>query len=107
PLPLRELRLELFTVPPDEYAALVHDRLNYPLGLPGARQAVANYYSKAGLPTRSEQVLITNGAQHAVALCTALYVQRSDSVLVEDPGFFGALDAFRVAGARISPLPVE
>ena len=63
--------------------------------------------AKAGLPTRPEQVLITNGAQHAIALCAALYLQRGDSVLVEDPAYFGALDAFRVAGARVSPLPVE
>ena len=107
PLPLRELPLDLFTLPPDEYSALVHDRLYYPLGLPAARQAVATYYCKAGLPTRPEQVLITNGAQHAIALCAALYLQRGDSVLVEDPAYFGALDAFRVAGARVSPLPVE
>ena len=106
PLPLRELPLDLFTLPPDEYAALVHDRLYYPLGLPTARQAVAGYYCKAGLPTRPEQVLITNGAQHAIALCAALYLQRGDSVLVEDPAYFGALDVFRVAGARVSPLPV-
>ena len=72
PLPLRELPLDLFTLPPDEYAALVHNRLYYPLGLPATRQAVASYYSKAGLPTRPEQVLITNGAQHAIALCAAL-----------------------------------
>ena len=106
PVPLRELSLDLFTLPPDEYAALVHDRLYYPLGLATARQAVASYYCKAGLPTRPEQVLITNGAQHAIALCAALYLQRGDSVLVEDPAYFGALDAFRVAGARVSPLPV-
>ena len=107
PLPLRELPLDLFTLPTDEYAALVHDRLYYPLGLPTARQAVASYYCKAGLPTRPEQVLITNGAQHAIALSAALYLQRGDSVLVEDPAYFGALDAFRVVGARVSPLPVE
>ena len=107
PLPLRELPLDLFTLPPDEYAALVHDRLYYPLGLPTARQAVATYYCKTGLPTRPEQILITNGAQHAIALCAALYLQRGDSVLVEDPAYFGALDAFRVAGARVTPLPVD
>jgi DNA-binding transcriptional MocR family regulator len=107
PMPLPELPMDLLTLPPEEYAALIHDRLHYPLGLPSARQAVARYYAKLGLPTKPEEVLITNGAQHAVALCTALYVQRGDSVLVEDPGFFGALDACRVAGARISPLPVE
>ena len=107
PMPLHELPLDLFTIPPDEYGALVHDRLYYPLGLTAARQAVASYYCKAGLPTRPEQVLITNGAQQAIALCAALYLQRGDSVLVEDPAYFGALDAFRVAGARVSPLPVE
>ena len=107
PLPLRQLSLDLFTLPSDEYAALVHDRLYYPLGLHATRQAVASYYCRAGLPTRPEQVLITNGAQHAIALCAALYLQRGDSVLVEDPAYFGALDAFRVAGARVSPWPVE
>ena len=75
--------------------------------LPATRQAVASYYSKAGLATRPEQVLITNGAQHAIALCASLYLQRGDSVLVEDPAYFGALDAFRIAGARVSPLPVD
>ncbi|HEV2689066.1 MAG TPA: PLP-dependent aminotransferase family protein [Bryobacteraceae bacterium] len=107
PLPLPGLPLDLFTLPPEEYAALVHDRLHYPLGLPAAREAVAGYYRKAGLPTRPEEVLITNGAQHAIALCAALYLQRGDSVLVEDPAYFGALDVFRVVGARVSPLPVE
>lgn len=107
PMPLRELPLDLFTLPSDEYAALVHDRVYYPLGLPGSRQAVAAYYCKRGLPTRPEHVLITNGAQHAIALCAALYLQRGDSALVEDPAYFGALDAFRAAGARISTLPLE
>src|ERR1051325_3308980 len=57
PLPLRELPLDLFTLPADEYAALVHDRLYYPLGLPAARQAACTYYSKSGLPTGPEQEL--------------------------------------------------
>src|SRR5262249_54218389 len=76
PLPLRELSLDLFALPLDEHAALVRDRLYYPLGLPAAREAVAGYYRRTGLPTRPEQVLITNGAQHAIALAAALYLQR-------------------------------
>jgi DNA-binding transcriptional MocR family regulator len=36
-----------------------------------------------------------------------LYLQRGDWVLVEDPVYFGALDAFRAVGARVSGLPVE
>jgi DNA-binding transcriptional MocR family regulator len=107
PLPIRALPMELFTVPPDEYAALVHDHFYYPLGIPTLRDAIASYYRKAGLPTGPEQILVTNGAQHAISLCAALYLQRGDSALVEDPAYFGALDAFRAAGARVSGLPVE
>lgn len=106
PLPLAELPAELFTVPPDQYEALVRDHRYYPLGLPTLRQGVADYFSAAGLDTRPEQILVTNGAQFAIALCAASYLQRGDSVLVEDPAYFGALDAFRTAGARVSPLPV-
>jgi len=85
---------------------LVYDRLYHPLGLPALRGLWPDYYCKVGLNTKPEQVLITNGAQLAIALCAALYLQRGDPVLVEDPSYFGALDAFRAAGARISTLPV-
>ncbi len=34
-------------------------------------------------------------------------MQRGDPVLVEDPTFFGALEAFRFAGARLTALPVS
>jgi DNA-binding transcriptional MocR family regulator len=58
------------------------------------------------LPTESEEVLVTSGAQQALSLITSLYIQRGDAVLVENPTYFGALDAFRLAGARLSPVPV-
>lgn len=106
PLPLAGLPLDLFTVPAEQYAALLRDHLYYPLGLPTLREAVAQYYSTAGLDTQPAQILVTNGAQHAIALCAASYLQRGDSVLVEDPAFFGALDAFRTVGARLSSLRV-
>jgi DNA-binding transcriptional regulator YhcF (GntR family) len=52
PLPLSGLPLSLFTLPPEEYGALVNDRRYYALGLPTLRQAIASYYGKAGLATR-------------------------------------------------------
>jgi DNA-binding transcriptional MocR family regulator len=107
PFPLEDLPSELLTVPPGEYAALMRDRFYYPLGFTPLRKAVAAMYTRAGLPTTEEQVLITNGAQSAIWLCTSLWVQRGDAVLVEDPAYFGALDAFRTAGARMTILPVE
>ena len=107
PHPLDDLPLERFTIPPGEYEALIRDRRYYPLGLPALRHAVARMYSQNRLETREEQVLITNGAQAAISLCAALYIQRGDAVLIEDPTYFGALDALRTAGARLTTLPVE
>jgi len=107
PLPLPALPLDRFTLPPEEHSALVNDRRYYARGLPALRQAIAGYYSKAGLATRPEQILVTNGAQQAISLCAALYLERGDSALVEDPTYFGALDAFRAAGARIAGVAME
>jgi DNA-binding transcriptional MocR family regulator len=107
PLPLTDLAPERFVLPGDEYTALMHERFHYPIGLPALRQAVADSYSTDGLPTRPDQVLVTNGAQHALALAAALYLQRGDAALIEDPTYFGAIAAFRTAGARLVPLPVK
>ena len=81
PLPLEELPAERFTLPRDEHAALLRDRGYYPFGLPALRQAIAAEFCRSGLPTDREQVLVTNGAQHAFMLCAMLYLQRGDTAL--------------------------
>lgn len=106
PLPLEPLGEDHFELPRSEYTALMRERLHYPLGLPTLRQGIADRCTRDGLPTTSEQVLITNGAQHALSLITSLFVQRGDSVLLEDPAYFGAIAALDAAGARLSSLPV-
>jgi DNA-binding transcriptional MocR family regulator len=75
--------------------------------LSALRRAIAGEYTKDGLDTREEHVLVTNGAQQAIALCAALCVQRGDTVLVEDPTYFGALEVCRTFGARLATLPVQ
>jgi DNA-binding transcriptional MocR family regulator len=106
PLPLAELPAERFTLPADEHAALLRDRGYYPFGLPVLRQAIACEFARSGVPTDREQVLVTNGAQHAFVLCAMLALQRGDTALLEDPTYFGAIDACRTVGARIATVPV-
>ena len=106
PMPLDGLPDGLFTLPADEQAALVRDRGYYPFGLPGLRRGIAAQLSNDGLPSDAEQVLVTNGAQHAFVLCAMLCLQRGDTALLEDPTYFGAIDACRAVGARIATLPV-
>jgi DNA-binding transcriptional MocR family regulator len=105
-VPLAELPRELFSTDADTQNALLAGRSYMPLGLPLLRAAIARTYTKQGLPTTSEQILPTSGAQQAISLITSLYIQRGDAVLVENPTYFGALDVFRLAGARLSPATV-
>jgi DNA-binding transcriptional MocR family regulator len=104
--PLAGLPRHLYTPDPAIMEMLLEERNYMPLGLPALRQAIAAYYSERGLPTSAEQILVTSGAQQAIAIVTALYVQRGDTVLVESPTYFGGLDAFRLAGARLAALAV-
>jgi DNA-binding transcriptional MocR family regulator len=73
-------------------------------GVLAFRTAIAERYCARGLPTTPDQIMVTSGAQHAIALILATYVQPGDRVLVEQPTYHGALTAIATAGAR--PVPV-
>ncbi|MGW2229900.1 MocR-like transcription factor YczR [Streptomyces formicae] len=78
----------------------------HPYGIPELRAAVAERFTRRGLPTLPDQILITTGAQHALSLTLALLGRQGDRVLVENPSYPNALDAIRGAGLRAVPVPV-
>ncbi|QDQ14472.1 PLP-dependent aminotransferase family protein [Streptomyces spectabilis] len=78
----------------------------HPYGLPELRAAVADRFTRRGLPTLPDQILITTGAQHAISLALALLGRPGDRALVENPSYPNALDAIRRAGMRATPVPV-
>jgi DNA-binding transcriptional MocR family regulator len=86
---------------------LMRDHGYYPLGYPSLRRAVAAYLSARRLPTTQEQVLVTGGAQQAISLLAAYYVSPGSVIVLEDPTFPGAVDAFRAAGGRIMSVPLH
>jgi DNA-binding transcriptional MocR family regulator len=72
-----------------------------PLGYAPLREAIAAHLSARGVPTTSEQILVTSGAQQAIYMVAWLYLQRGDVALVENPTYPGALDALTAVGARL------
>jgi DNA-binding transcriptional MocR family regulator len=78
-----------------------------PLGLPPLREAIAARYTARGLPTRPEQIIVSNGALQAIDLTIRAVVGRGNKVLVEIPSYPAALDALRAAGARPVAVPVS
>ncbi|MCP3802671.1 PLP-dependent aminotransferase family protein [Allokutzneria sp. A3M-2-11 16] len=74
----------------------------HPAGLGELRAAIARRYTARGVPTGAEQVMITTGAQQALALITSTFLTTGDGVVCETPSYPGALELFRDTGAVIS-----
>jgi DNA-binding transcriptional MocR family regulator len=76
------------------------------VGRPVLREAIAERYRRRGLETSAEQIVVTLGAQHAIALLARVLVSRGDRAVVEAPGYPHAFEALRGAGARLVPISV-
>ncbi|UKA63290.1 PLP-dependent aminotransferase family protein [Arthrobacter sp. FW306-04-A] len=76
------------------------------VGLPTLREAIADRYTAAGIPTTSAQILVTSGAQHALNIILKTLAGRQQKVLVEHPSYPNALDAIRASGSRTVPVPM-
>ncbi|MFI1281963.1 MULTISPECIES: MocR-like transcription factor YczR [unclassified Streptomyces] len=79
----------------------------HPFGLPDLRAAVADRFTRRGLPTRPEQILVTAGAQQAFALVMSLLCRAGDRVVTENPTYANALDALRHARLRTGSIAVS
>ncbi|MGZ9934253.1 MocR-like transcription factor YczR [Streptomyces sp. NC-S4] len=79
----------------------------HPFGLPDLRSAVADRFTRRGLPTRPEQILVTAGAQQAFSLVVSLLCRAGDRVVTENPTYANALDALRHARLRTGSIAVS
>jgi DNA-binding transcriptional MocR family regulator len=75
------------------------------LGIEPLRQAIADRYTRRGLPTDAEQVLVTTGAQQAIAVLAAILGRRGEHAVVESPTYFHAVEALQRAGSRVVGVP--
>jgi GntR family transcriptional regulator/MocR family aminotransferase len=72
------------------------------------REAVADYLRRSrGVSCVTEQVVIVSGVREALAMVARILVSPGERVLMEEPGYPGALRAFAAAGARVGFVPVD
>ncbi|MEV0257595.1 PLP-dependent aminotransferase family protein [Streptomyces sp. NPDC050732] len=76
-------------------------------GEPALRTAIAARAGVRGLPTDADDVLVTTGSQQALSLLATALIEPGDTVLVENPCYLAALQAFAFAGARVLPVPCD
>ncbi|MFD0276870.1 PLP-dependent aminotransferase family protein [Kitasatospora sp. NPDC127111] len=78
---------------------------HYPTGVPVLREAVARRYTRRGLPTTPDQILVTIGAMGGLHLVQRALIGRGDRVAVEAPSYAHTLQALRRGDARLVPVP--
>jgi GntR family transcriptional regulator/MocR family aminotransferase len=72
------------------------------------RREIAGYVGRSrGVNCTPSQVLVVNGSQQALDLCARLLFDRGDPVIVENPGYPGAIRTFKAYGAALKPAAVD
>lgn len=104
-LPLRELHeieRELFAEV--GAAVLQHSPTE---GITPFRETLGQHMATRGAACSAPEVMVTSGSQQAIDLVARAFLEPGDAVAVEAPSFFGALQVFRAAGARLLGVPAD
>ena len=60
--------------------------------------------SRPGFEVSPDNILITSGSQQALDLIGKIFINRGDRILVENPTYLGALQAWNAYGAEYSTV---
>jgi GntR family transcriptional regulator/MocR family aminotransferase len=79
-----------------------------PQGYRPLREAIAAHVATSrGVRCEADQVVVLSGTQQALDLLARIVLKPGDAVWMENPGYPGAFEAFRKAGARLVPVSVD
>ena len=72
------------------------------------RQFIAERYKKRfGLEFTPEDVIITTGSQQGLDLIGKALINKGDRILIEEPGYLGAIQSFSLYEPQFLPVPLE
>lgn len=60
-----------------------------------------------GIYAEEDEILITLGSQNALFILGTIFAKFDKPIGLEDPGFFGARNAFRLAGSELIGVPID
>lgn len=60
-----------------------------------------------GILAAENEIMITSGSQGGLAILAAIFAKKPGSIAIEDPGYFGARDAFQLFGNHMVGVPVD
>lgn len=71
------------------------------------RKQIALRYLADGMSVAMDEIVVTNGALEALNLCLAAVTRPGDSVIVESPTFYAALQALERLGLKAIEVPTH
>lgn len=71
------------------------------------REMIARHTARYGLHITPDNILITSGSQQALDLIGKVFINRGDRILVEQPTYLGALQAWNAYGAEYVTVPMD
>jgi GntR family transcriptional regulator / MocR family aminotransferase len=78
------------------------------MGFAPCREAIAEYVKAVrGVRCDANQVMIVNGSQQGLELAARALLDPGDHVWIEEPGYPGAVQAFRGVTSNLIPVPVD
>lgn len=70
------------------------------------RHSIADSYKQDGLDIHPDNILITNGSQQGLDLLGKVLLNEGDGVIIEEPGYLGAIQAFSLYTPTFHPVAV-
>lgn len=64
------------------------------------------YLDKKGLKIDPDEILITTGSQQGLDLLGKTFINEGDSVIIEEPGYLGAIQSFSMYGPKFKGVPL-
>lgn len=64
------------------------------------------YLKKSGLKVDPADILITNGSQQSIDLIGKVFLNKGDRVIIEKPGYLGAIQSFSIFEAEFEAVPL-
>ena len=64
------------------------------------------YLKKKGIKVNPDEILITNGSQQGLDLIGKVFINKNDDILIERPGYLGAIQALSIYEPNFHPVPL-
>ncbi|KLU64384.1 2-aminoadipate transaminase [Desulfosporosinus acididurans] len=86
------------------YKPLLHSPTE---GFRSLREAISGLMHKRGVYCSYDEIMLLSGSQQGLDVAARMILDPGDIVVVEEPSFFPAIQAFKSIGARVMGIPID